>query len=74
MYTRQELQSKCSSSSLSSSSSTNLALLIVLPILGVIILIIILAIILYWKIVRSKSNENIQDITFRSNTINDEHL
>ncbi len=57
IYSRSKLQSECSSSASSSSSTTNLVLLIVLPIIGVTILVSTIAVILYWKLVRSKANE-----------------
>jgi len=53
IYTRQGLQAKCPASS----SSTSLALLIVLPIVGGAILISLIALILYWKLIRSKGDE-----------------
>ncbi|UJR20328.1 hypothetical protein I4U23_023459 [Adineta vaga] len=64
IYTRQQLQSKCSSTS---SSSTNLALVIVLPILAVIILVTSITVVLYLKLVRSTADGTLPNVSYQTN-------
>lgn len=70
IYTRSQLQAQCSSLISTSSTTTNLVLLIVLPIIGGTLILSILAVILYWKLIRSKNEE----IFYPTTEVLDENL